>query len=393
MREAVPRPPLTGSWKRAYDTARRTLDRVGPQATADDVFRAVARPGSFVGGFVEDFSEARQWEATHVPLQIPAALTQIIMTRKPYDPQPALVAVSAAQVGALTSDRAALTPSQWRRVEQYQALATFGFGQAVALKLATFNNGIRRRHQLLALFRAPDAPPVGPEERTFLEALHIPVRAALQRIAVPLLSGRLMLDQVLREQGQGLVVLRENGAIQEADSRAYELALKYAPVLGVNETRDVLPVFVERLLRYPENLTDGRRHLRKGPMHHLVITEHDFDPEVHDLPGRRTLLAFLEEDARSESNAILKALSILPPARQKIAELLIGTGLLHKEIAATLELSEGTVRTQVTHIHRAFGVHSRAELAAIVRRSGDVAPPSSGAAAPGRPRRRPPGGR
>lgn len=52
----------------------------------------------------------------------------------------------------------------------------------------------------------------------------------------------------------------------------------------------------------------------------------------------------------------------LTPRQREVVALLIGTGLSCKQIAAKLDLSEGTVRTHMERIYRAFGVHSRPEL-------------------------------
>lgn len=52
----------------------------------------------------------------------------------------------------------------------------------------------------------------------------------------------------------------------------------------------------------------------------------------------------------------------LSPRLREVAELLVGTGLSHKQIAAQLQLSEGTVHRHVERLYRTLGVNSRAEL-------------------------------
>ncbi|WP_437924634.1 LuxR C-terminal-related transcriptional regulator [Sorangium sp. So ce291] len=56
------------------------------------------------------------------------------------------------------------------------------------------------------------------------------------------------------------------------------------------------------------------------------------------------------------------AIPALTPRERDVVELLVGTGLSYKQIAAQLDRSEGTVRTHTERIYRAFGVHSRLEL-------------------------------
>jgi DNA-binding NarL/FixJ family response regulator len=58
---------------------------------------------------------------------------------------------------------------------------------------------------------------------------------------------------------------------------------------------------------------------------------------------------------------------VLTPRQREVATLLVDTGLAYKEIAARLNMSEGTVRTHTEKIYRAFDVHSRPELTAALR--------------------------
>jgi DNA-binding NarL/FixJ family response regulator len=64
-----------------------------------------------------------------------------------------------------------------------------------------------------------------------------------------------------------------------------------------------------------------------------------------------------------------RATAVLTPRQHDVANLLVGTGLSYKEIAAHLAVSEGTIRKHTEHIYRAFGVHSRPELTITLRAS------------------------
>jgi DNA-binding NarL/FixJ family response regulator len=55
-------------------------------------------------------------------------------------------------------------------------------------------------------------------------------------------------------------------------------------------------------------------------------------------------------------------LSKLSRRQQEIAWLLSRTGLSYKEVAARLDISEGTMRKHAENVYRRMGVHSRAEL-------------------------------
>ncbi|WP_438014778.1 LuxR C-terminal-related transcriptional regulator [Sorangium sp. So ce315] len=78
--------------------------------------------------------------------------------------------------------------------------------------------------------------------------------------------------------------------------------------------------------------------------------------------------------ARSaQRRAALRALTdppgspALTPRQREVVELLVGTGLSYKQIAARLARSEGTIRTHTERIYRAFDVHSRLELIVAYR--------------------------
>lgn len=63
----------------------------------------------------------------------------------------------------------------------------------------------------------------------------------------------------------------------------------------------------------------------------------------------------------------------LTPAEHEISTLLVDTGYSLKQIAAHRGTSYDTVRTQVEHIYKKLGVHSRPEL--VVKRRVPAPPP------------------
>jgi DNA-binding CsgD family transcriptional regulator len=48
--------------------------------------------------------------------------------------------------------------------------------------------------------------------------------------------------------------------------------------------------------------------------------------------------------------------------QREVAHLLVTTSLSYKQMAAFLDIAEGTLRKHVEKAYRAFGVHTRAEL-------------------------------
>lgn len=104
-------------------------------------------------------------------------------------------------------------------------------------------------------------------------------------------------------------------------------------------------------------------------------TQRTFLPERRgDLGDLRTRRA--ERRASSRAPAGRRVSPGLTPRQRDVAELLVGTGLSYKEIAARLDLSEGTIRTHTERIYRAVGVHSRPELTVALRAPG-TCPPSA----------------
>lgn len=55
--------------------------------------------------------------------------------------------------------------------------------------------------------------------------------------------------------------------------------------------------------------------------------------------------------------------------QREVAGLLCSTGLSYKEVAAKLDISEGTMRKHTENVYRRLGVHSRAELMIALSRA------------------------
>jgi len=82
-----------------------------------------------------------------------------------------------------------------------------------------------------------------------------------------------------------------------------------------------------------------------------------------------------EARAASGTSAERPERPTLSPRKREVAKLLVDSGLSYKEIAARLDLSEGTIRTHTEEIYRKYNVHSRFELMAAFRASEEARPP------------------
>lgn len=346
----------------ALQRARVKLARLGHEATIDDVFAALIGAVPFAGGFLETYPEFRPWDAYHAPIRLPAGLPELIMARKPYEPQDALSVVTRAPVGSLTVDRDALPAETWKRVEGYQAIRRFGFGGgAAALKLRSSTGASGPEHTYLALFLHDGASTPSPTARALVCALAPAVRAALDRLAVPLLRRGQFIAQVIEEQVLGVAVVTETGVVCQANRMAYTLALEYAPSLGMAEARHLLRDFVGAALRMPCSPRDGRRHLthpRPSVRRHLEISYHELDPDAYDLPERlgmlllREILPFVEQTPR-----LVEALGELDNVEQKIVLAMVTTRVSNKQIAIDLRLNLRAFEKCVQRIADKLNIH------------------------------------
>jgi DNA-binding NarL/FixJ family response regulator len=75
----------------------------------------------------------------------------------------------------------------------------------------------------------------------------------------------------------------------------------------------------------------------------------------------------LDEANLSESDELSRRVATLTPQQFRVLEML-AEGLLNKQIAAELQVSEATVKAHVTAIFRKLGVRSRTQAAVAARR-------------------------
>ncbi|WP_437314423.1 response regulator transcription factor [Sorangium sp. So ce385] len=109
--------------------------------------------------------------------------------------------------------------------------------------------------------------------------------------------------------------------------------------------------------------------MRSMKSQRTLLTERHGD--LGDLRARSVELC-----ASQHAPAERRTSPVLTPRQRDVAALLVGTGLSYKQIAARLELSEGTVRTHTERIYRALGVHSRPELTVALLAPGRGYPPA-----------------
>ncbi len=82
----------------------------------------------------------------------------------------------------------------------------------------------------------------------------------------------------------------------------------------------------------------------------------------------------LEESSTSPDEELARRVSALTPQQFRVLSML-ADGLLNKQIAAELDVSEATIKAHVTAIFRKLGVRSRTQAAVAARRIADIGQP------------------
>jgi DNA-binding NarL/FixJ family response regulator len=75
----------------------------------------------------------------------------------------------------------------------------------------------------------------------------------------------------------------------------------------------------------------------------------------------------LDDASPSEDEELARRLATLTPQQFRVLDML-ADGLLNKQIAAELQVSEATIKAHVTAIFRKLGVRSRTQAAVAARR-------------------------
>ncbi len=95
------------------------------------------------------------------------------------------------------------------------------------------------------------------------------------------------------------------------------------------------------------------------------------------LQGRRWLPENVHYEAtqHSEDKTVASVIASLTPQQFRVASFLV-QGLLNKQIAWELNVTEATIKAHITEIFRKLGVHSRTQAVLLLNQL-DVSPPSS----------------
>lgn len=264
-----------------------------------------------------------------------------------------------ASPGELISDRTAIVGPWREELELLSVMRGAGLGESAGYKVAVRAAPSGRAEHTFLTLALDSGAAFTPSQREVLRMLQPEIDAALARMAVPLVAAEPMLAQIVEEDELGYMCLSPSGGVIELNARAQELARMYLRAARLDAGRGWLARLAGQLLA--ETAVDRRCHLtRPDRRARLEIGAHRVPGGVHGMSHPVTLLVLREIEA---AGAEPRWADVgLTPRQQQVARLLVTTSHGYKQIAAELDVAEGTVRKHVERVYRAYGVQSRTEL-------------------------------
>jgi len=327
---------------------------------------AVVRPGTFEG-----FSNHS--------LRLPVEVFQGWLSTSPANLERALIPVFQSKPGDFWRESDAVMDDAREGLEEVlDVLDGFGLSTGAGYKIETrVLPGQPSEHVFMSLMpeRKADFPLQAP---AMLGALVGDVRDAIARMSLPLIGSKSLLWQLMEDVEIGYIALAlKSGVILEMNRRAHELFMRYREAARVPRGRGALLEFID--LTRQQTLSRREwvlQHADKTGA--LVVRLLSLPKARHALSQDMYLLALQEFQwapiQRSQPRRIADSphLAGLTPRQREIAILLAEEALSYKEGADALGISMGTFRKHAEQIYRALGVHSRQELAVLLKGKGET---------------------
>lgn len=360
---------ITGSFdsdeRRALQTAYRALSLIPARGAASAIFGAIAPCVPAVAGQLLVFRPGALDAMTSHNAGIPDDLLDLVMRMPPEQIASALSSIVGSRPGEMWRDAETITGPMREQIQALRDIDRFGMGEVAGYKvLERSAPGGEAEHVMLGLW-SPRGAVFSERHKRMLSELTPAIQAAVLRSELPLLAREPLLAQITEEQTLGYVALSTSGAVLESNRRAHELASRYHTRAGLVGRRHVLADLVQRARERGAGAGAWRVPGRDG-VSMVEIHAHRLDRDVHAL-SEDVIFIVMREWSALPSLDLLDALAALTPRQRQIAFLLARHGMAYKEIALALGVSEGTVRKHAERIYRLMGVHSRAELARVLR--------------------------
>jgi DNA-binding CsgD family transcriptional regulator len=358
--------PLSPPEIRRLKATSRVLDRLSSSAHPSALFDAIRRCVPLSAGLFSIIRpSAPDAFVTHA-VGLPQDVFESWLSTSPEQLARTLAPVIASPAGGLWRDSETIVGEQREQLAVLRKLDDAGLGEGAGYKvLQRPLPGQDDEHFMIALIMER-GDPIPERSEALLGALNPAIRAAVLRLGLLIVAREPILAQIVEEQSLGYICVSLRGAVLEANRRAHHLVLRYRDAGGIHGQQRVIADFAQRA----REAVAGRRSWYLGatnPASLLEVNAHRLAKETHALPEDVILLVLKEIIAPPAVAESPPALRLLTPRQREIAFLLARTGYSYKQIADRLGLSEATARKHGENVHRTLRVHSRAELAALLK--------------------------
>lgn len=355
--------PLNPGESRRIKTASRALDLLPANAPISAVFDAIRLCVPVAAGLFSMIRPGANDALVSQPSRLPPEVFESWLRMPPHLLQVTLAPVLSFKPGRLWRDSETLRGAQREQLEVLRELDGAGLGEGAGYKLLERPSpwyGVEHLMLALLMERGERVPA---RSQVMLSALHEHIRAAVLRLAIPLLSHQPIHPQMVAEQSLGYICLSRSGRVLEANRRAREFVDRYGAAAGLQGRRNAVEDFAVCALKEavggkPWQLRiDGSRSILQVDAHHLA-------KETHVLPEDTILLYMRELSEPQVAARALPDFKRLTGREQEVALLLADPLLNPKEIADECGISPHTVRKHGEKIYKKMRVQSRLQLAA-----------------------------
>lgn len=353
---------------RRIKTASRELDLLPTNAPISALVDAIRPCVPFAAGLFSVIRPSASNALVSHPVGLPPEIFESWLSTPENLLQMALAPLVSSTPGTLQRDSETLSGAHREQLDVLRQLDGAGLGEGAGYKLlerpSPEYGGVEHFMLALLMERGERVPS---RVEVMLSALHAPIRAAILRISLPILSHQPIHGLRVAEQSLGYICLSLSGSVIEANRRARELVERYGPEAGIQGRRNAMKDFADRALK---EATCGQTwQLRSAESLSLLhVDVHRLAKETHALPQDTILLYMREMPAAPLTARAQRALEDLTDREKEVALLFARSGLSWKEIAAQLKISHHTVRTHKQRIFKTLKVGSREELLVLLTR-------------------------
>jgi DNA-binding CsgD family transcriptional regulator len=360
------RTPLDAGEIRRIKTAARVLSRLPSSSHPSALFEAL-RPCVPISAAVFTILRPSAPEAlvSHA-VGLPQDVFESWLSTPPAQLARTLAPVIASPAGGLWRDSETIVGEHREQLDVLREMDTAGLGEGAGYKILQRPSPFQGVENFMLALIMERGDPIPPRSEALLAALNPALHQAVLRLGLLIVAREPILAQIVEEQSLGYICVSTRGSVLEANRRAHHLVLRYHEAGQIPGGRRAIADFAERA-----QVAVARRRAwylqADDPAALLEVNAHRLSRETHALPEDVILLVLKEIIAPHRVAHSPPALGKLTPRQREIAYLLARTGYSYKQIADRLSVSEATARKHGENVHRALGVHSRAELAALLK--------------------------